>query len=202
VTQAAAIFWSSIVLITISVMFGIVYASGTVDMRPLGRLLGRVARFVLWPVMPFLELVGLAERATDELPPAPGPSSRALLDVPPGTYPCPRCELGPALSRTHAAGEQDDELACLVCGGICLDETRARAFLLDRLGVDAAAMRELAQGFAGSAAACPRCRTRMNALTLKGTPIDACFGCGALWLDRGERDRLAAVLRTERVEAS
>jgi hypothetical protein len=40
---------------------------------------------------------------------------------------------------------------------------------------------------------CPRCGAGLQQETRQGTTIDRCAGCGGLWLDRGELERLAAI---------
>ncbi len=93
---------------------------------------------------------------------------------------CPRChdvelvEGGPLSSTT-----------CPRCGGGLLPEV-GLATLLDELKHTREELRELASLYAGARLPCPSCRSKMSPLVLRGEHVDVCFGCGALWLDRGE----------------
>lgn len=33
--------------------------------------------------------------------------------------------------------------------------------------------------------ACPRCKTLLHATSFKDTPVNRCYACGGIWLDRG-----------------
>jgi hypothetical protein len=39
---------------------------------------------------------------------------------------------------------------------------------------------------------CPKCGSRLRVSTRHAITVDACDGCGGIWLDRGELERLAA----------
>ena len=42
---------------------------------------------------------------------------------------------------------------------------------------------------------CPRCATELVERTRVGVAVDACDGCRGVWLDRGELEKVLAVLR-------
>ena len=48
---------------------------------------------------------------------------------------------------------------------------------------------------------CPKCGMELSAVPFRGVEADLCFGCGGLFLDRGEVDRLAQPERAGVMEA-
>lgn len=58
--------------------------------------------------------------------------------------------------------------------------------LLEEMNHTREELRELAALYAGARLPCPACRSKMSPLVLRGAGLDLCFGCGALWVDRGE----------------
>ena len=48
---------------------------------------------------------------------------------------------------------------------------------------------------------CPKCGGAMEKVTFGSTEVDRCEGCGGLWFDRGEKERLAGMTGTEAVDA-
>jgi len=47
---------------------------------------------------------------------------------------------------------------------------------------------------------CPKCGAEMELLTYSGVEIDRCTGCGGIWLDAVEPERLRAIAGSERID--
>jgi Zn-finger nucleic acid-binding protein len=47
---------------------------------------------------------------------------------------------------------------------------------------------------------CPKCGAEMDLLTYGGVEIDRCTGCGGIWLDAVEPERLRAIAGAERID--
>jgi Zn-finger nucleic acid-binding protein len=83
------------------------------------------------------------------------------------------------------------EAVCSQCNGRVLGPDQTRTVLIEEAGLSADQIRELAELFGGEHLRCPLCSGDMSPVTLKGTPIDVCLGCGATFLDAGELERLS-----------
>ncbi len=84
---------------------------------------------------------------------------------------------------------------CSRCGGAVL-ATEGAQRLFDELGHTVQQLRELAELVAGQRFSCVSCASKTSPLVLKGAQVDLCFGCGALWVDRGELERISAARYT------
>lgn len=84
------------------------------------------------------------------------------------------------------------EDACGRCGGRFLAPEVAERVVVDELGFEREMLHEVANLFSGMRIPCPGCTGAMRPLRLRGVAVDLCFGCGSLWLDRGELRALSA----------
>ena len=53
-------------------------------------------------------------------------------------------------------------------------------------------LRELAALYGGTRLSCPGCRSKMSPLQLRGVTLDVCFGCGSLWVDKGDLEAVSS----------
>jgi hypothetical protein len=127
-----------------------------------------------------------------ELPPEPpapptAPRPDGPLDlVTPGR--CPWC-VGVDLGEVFGHDERD----CASCGGCLIGPAGVHHFVLEPIGLDAADLRELvAATSVKSRVGCAGCGGSTRCVRLKSVLVDLCPACGHVWLDRGERERLAA----------
>lgn len=97
---------------------------------------------------------------------------------------CPRCH-DPDLTSPLEGGGPLSSSTCARCGGGLLPEDGLTR-LLEEMKHTREEMRELAALYAGARVPCPACRSKMSPLVLRGASLDMCFGCGSLWVDRGE----------------
>lgn len=81
--------------------------------------------------------------------------------------------------------------SCARCGGALIPPDGTHRLLEEELGHAQAELRELASLVAGARLPCPACAGRMSPLRLRGASLDLCFGCGALWTDAGELERVS-----------
>ncbi len=109
--------------------------------------------------------------------------------------PCPRC-------HTPLSSEEHGDIVmerCDQCGGRFLDPDDLKAILemvrlpvtgtATRMGVDLTGVNE--------DAACPHCNVPMEPFNYAGDSgviLDKCHGCGGLWLDKGDLERVLAVV--------
>lgn len=47
---------------------------------------------------------------------------------------------------------------------------------------------------------CPKCEATMEPVTLDGTTVDRCLGCGGLWFDAHEREAILAAHGARRLD--
>jgi Zn-finger nucleic acid-binding protein len=104
---------------------------------------------------------------------------------------CPRCP-DVELTPPEASGASLSASTCARCGGGLVPEEGARRFLEEELGHTRSELMELAALVGGARIACPSCNSKMSPIQLRGAPVDVCFGCGALWVDRGELEQMSA----------
>ena len=93
---------------------------------------------------------------------------------------CPRCQV----NRLALAGHQSH--ACAGCGGQLL-ETQESERLLREHALTPDQVKAIQDK---SDIACPSCGFHMVKLMLDSTEVEACPGCGAIWLDAWERRRV------------
>jgi hypothetical protein len=100
--------------------------------------------------------------------------------------PCPRCSKpgAPVLLQRGVGVVGED--ACGRCGGRFLAPEVAERVVVDELGFEREMLHEVANLFSGLRIPCPGCTGAMRPLRLRSVAVDLCFGCGSLWLDRGE----------------
>jgi hypothetical protein len=99
---------------------------------------------------------------------------------------CARCH-DPDLNVAGALSS----VACARCGGGFIPED-GTSRLLDELGHTTAELRELAALFGGARLQCPGCKSKMSPLQLRGVTLDVCFGCGGLWVDKGDLEAVSS----------
>lgn len=99
---------------------------------------------------------------------------------------CPRCAV--ALDRV---GGPLDEHRCEQCAGRLLGDGGVERLVEQEIGIDREILYEVRTSGAKDGATCPLCTSVMNRTRLKGEEVDLCGGCGALWLDPGELNRLS-----------
>jgi hypothetical protein len=102
---------------------------------------------------------------------------------------CPRCPDVELLGPPSGGGPLSSSI-CVRCGGGFLPED-GMARLLEEMSHTREELRELAGLYAGARLPCPSCRTKMSPLVLRGASVDVCFGCGSLWVDKGELESLS-----------
>jgi Zn-finger nucleic acid-binding protein len=100
---------------------------------------------------------------------------------------CPRCNN----ALTPRFGDLGEDV-CGNCDGRLLSPSLTQRVLIDEGGISPQLIKDLAEHFAGERLTCPSCAGAMSPVTIKGTPIDVCLGCGATFLDAGELSRLSA----------
>lgn len=110
--------------------------------------------------------------------PAAGRDARSLK--------CARCH-DPELNVVGALSSS----ACPRCGGGFIPED-GTSRLLEELNHTTAELRELAALFGGTRLPCPSCKTKMSPLQLRGATLDICFGCGGMWVDRGDLEAISS----------
>lgn len=99
---------------------------------------------------------------------------------------CARCH-DPELTEAGALSAR----ACARCGGGFIPED-GTSRLLDELSHTTAQLRELAALFGGTRLPCPACKSKMSPLQLRGVTLDVCFGCGGLWVDKGDLEAVSS----------
>lgn len=99
---------------------------------------------------------------------------------------CARCH-DPELTVAGALSS----LACPRCGGGFIPED-GTSRLLDELSHTTAELRELAALFGGARLPCPGCKSKMSPLQLRGVTLDVCFGCGGMWVDKGDLEAVSS----------
>lgn len=99
---------------------------------------------------------------------------------------CARCH-DPELTVAGALSS----VACPRCGGGFIPED-GTSRLLDELSHTTAQLRELAALFGGTRLPCPGCKSKMSPLQLRGVTLDVCFGCGGMWVDRGDLEAISS----------
>lgn len=109
--------------------------------------------------------------------------------------PCPRCKV-PLSVEEHGDIVME---RCQSCGGYWMEPDNLKAILdlirlpvsgsLPRTGVDLTEV--------STDAACPRCGVAMEPFNYAGDSgviLDKCRSCGGLWLDKGDLERVLAVV--------
>jgi hypothetical protein len=99
---------------------------------------------------------------------------------------CARCH-DPELTVAGALSS----MACPRCGGGFIPED-GTSRVLDELSHTTAQLRELAAVFGGTRLPCPACKSKMSPLQLRGVTLDVCFGCGGLWVDKGDLEAVSS----------
>lgn len=110
---------------------------------------------------------------------------------------CPRC--GPDHVLLDGYGALHDAV-CGGCQGRFLDAEALERVVVEEHGIPKAMLVELAAFFGGRALRCPGCSAAMKPITIRGTQLDLCTGCGGCWCDAGELHRLSQG-RHEEVQA-
>ena len=111
------------------------------------------------------------------------------------TLHCPTC----------GAAAASDAARCEFCGARLKTVACTRCFAMMFVGTahcsSCGAKAEPPGSEAGRAAACPRCRVRLESITVGGVRLDECARCEGLWVDAGafervvnEREEQSAVL--------
>lgn len=100
---------------------------------------------------------------------------------------CPKCK--EILDPFVASGVQVD--ICTACGGIWLDKGELEKLygswgILDIEGVSGEPSPDARPRAEQAELGCPACPTDLVRLEVRGAALDACPGCGGLWLDHGE----------------
>ena len=98
---------------------------------------------------------------------------------------CPGCG-APATADAACCGYCGSALATVTCAA-CFAAMFAGSRFCARCGAEA--QRELLEE--NTPFSCPRCREKMQALTLGATTVRECAACGGLWLDPESLQRLA-----------
>lgn len=107
---------------------------------------------------------------------------------------CPR-DSTPLVQTPDALGPNAPALTCPRCAGVMLDWKTAQPFF-QKLGFSVQDLQTLVKQAAAKPRAtpppaCTSCGTgSMKPFVLKGTELDLCESCGAVWLDRGELSRI------------
>lgn len=117
---------------------------------------------------------------------APETAATPLAAEPRAALKCARCH-DPELTVAGVLSS----VACPRCGGGFISED-GTSRLLDELGHSTAELRELAALFGGTRLPCPGCKSKMSPLQLRGVTLDVCFGCGGLWVDRGDLEAVSS----------
>ncbi len=99
---------------------------------------------------------------------------------------CPRC----GAADVRPLDPKGRAVRCGGCGGTWIGGHASGDFLREQVGVDPSMVPSLAEQHGGGRLICPGCAQRLQQLPLRGVLVDACLGCGGLWLDAGE---LAAI---------
>ena len=108
---------------------------------------------------------------------------------------CPRDESPLARARGALL-----ESICPRCQGRLFDAATTEAIVTERLHIAPDVFRTL-MSEGGRGARCPSCSHGMSIFQLRGVTVDACRGCGSLWLDEKELTRLLKdTVREVRVE--
>lgn len=81
--------------------------------------------------------------------------------------------------------------ACARCGGGFIPED-GTSRLMEELNHSTAELRELASLFGGTRLPCPACKSKMSPLQLRGVTLDVCFGCGGMWVDKGDLEAVSS----------
>ena len=99
---------------------------------------------------------------------------------------CPRChdvelvdDNGPLSSAT-----------CARCGGGLIPDN-GLAVLLEEIKSTREELNEIAAQYGGARVQCPACKSKMSPLVLRGEHVDLCFGCGSLFVDKGELELIS-----------
>jgi hypothetical protein len=121
--------------------------------------------------------------AVPALPPIVSEPAALVLGPRKPSGQCVRC-------RRALPEEANDTRVCAHgCGALlshaAVDDVLARAHL--ELGV----VRELAKERGLEKHPCPSCASSMRETELRGLRVDLCLSCGSMWVDEGERARLA-----------
>lgn len=101
---------------------------------------------------------------------------------------CPRCHQTDLIDATES-GAPLQASCCARCGGGFVPDTGLEQ-IIEELNHSREQLRELAGLYGGMRLPCPCCRSRMSPLILRGAHLDLCFGCGGLWCDLGELERI------------
>ena len=162
---------------------------------PIAVLLGTIGPPVLATAF-FGPMIYLAHRAgqRSEVPPidaekvAPPAQLPATVTAPivikrPPTQACPRC-------ARKLLDEENEARPCPHgCGALLT--TSGVEHVLARAQLDLGVVRELTKERGVEKHACPSCGASMRETELRGLRVDLCLSCGSMWLDDGERARLA-----------
>jgi Zn-finger nucleic acid-binding protein len=97
---------------------------------------------------------------------------------------CPRDHTALTALESGAAGSR-----CSACDGLLLRHP-AIATAIRQAGID----RDKLDGIYASPPPCPGCADMMSVFRVAGLEIDLCGSCEAVWLDKGELDKVNAYL--------
>lgn len=89
------------------------------------------------------------------------------------------------------AGSALGDAPCPSCKGTFVPSEGVERLVHRELGLEISTLRELMGPHAGTQLKCPSCAFAMSHVQLKGVPLELCTGCGGVWLDEGELERLS-----------
>lgn len=101
---------------------------------------------------------------------------------------CPRC---PSATLAFEAGSALGDAPCPSCHGTFVPPEGVERLVHRELGIEVSTLRELMGPYAGTQLTCPSCSFALSHVTLRGIGIEVCTGCGSVWLDDGELERLS-----------
>ena len=99
---------------------------------------------------------------------------------------CPRC--GQSLFLVERGGERLD--ICRECGGIWFDRDELASLLGEESSVEL--LIGISMDLKGESLPCPDGRESMTTKEVYGVFVDICRGCGGIWMDKGETEKIWA----------
>lgn len=111
---------------------------------------------------------------------------------------CPRC---PSATLAFEAGSALGDAPCPSCHGTFVPPEGVERLVHRELGIEVSTLRELMGPYAGTQLTCPSCSFALSHVTLRGIGIEVCTGCGSVWLDDGELERIEAYAEGIRSQA-